>query len=79
VLLVNVLQPQRGTTNSFMAWIHENDLVVLVYAVLVHPVGIEHPEVPAPAPDTLLCYALQAALRLEVVYTLAHRLAVRRT
>jgi hypothetical protein len=56
--------------------IDENDLVVLVYTVLVNPVRVEHTQVSATTSNTLLSGAPQAALELEVVDTLADGLAV---
>lgn len=59
-----------------MVRVNQNDLVVLVHAVLVDPVGVKHPKITASAANTLLRYALQPALRLELVHTLVDRLAV---
>ena len=67
------------TTNRLVAGVDEDHLVVLVHTILVDPVRVENPEVTAPATDTLLSDALQTTLRLDVVHTLAHRLAVGRT
>ena len=59
-----------------MAWINEDNLVVLVDPVLVHPVGVQDEKVTAPLANTLLRYALQTTLRLKVVNTLADGFAV---
>ena len=59
-----------------MAWVNEDNLVVLVDTVLVHPVGVQDAKVTAPLANTLLRYALQTTLRLKVVNTLADGLAV---
>lgn len=58
-----------------MAWVDEDDLVVLVDTVLVDPVGVQDAEVAAPLADTLLGNTLETALGLEVVDTLADGLA----
>ena len=58
-----------------MAWVNEDNLVVLVDTVLVYPVGVQDAKVTAPLANTLLRDALQTTLRLEVVDTLADGLA----
>jgi len=55
--------------------VDEDDLVVLVGAVLVDPVGVEDAEVSAAATDTLLGGGLEGALVLELVDTLVGGLA----
>lgn len=55
--------------------VDEDDLVVLVGAVLVDPVRVEDAQVGAAAADTLLSSGLEGALVLEVVHTLVGRLA----
>ena len=55
--------------------VDEDDLVVLVGAVLVDPVGVEDAEVGAAATDTLLGGSLEGALVLELVDTLVGGLA----
>jgi len=65
--------------DSLVAGVNENDLVVFVDTVLVHPVRVEHTKVTAPPANTLLRHAPQTTLRLEVVNTLADGLAVGRT
>lgn len=62
-----------------MRRVNEDDLVVLVHAVLVDPVRVEHAEVAAAAGDTLLGRRAERALELELVDTLVRRLAVRGT
>jgi hypothetical protein len=59
-----------------VAGIDKDDLVVLVDTILVNPVRVEDPEVTTAASDALLRNILETTLRLEVVYALAHRLAV---
>ena len=59
-----------------MVRVDEDDLVVLVDTILVHPVGVKNPEVAAAPANTLLRNALQTALGLELVDTLADGLAV---
>jgi len=56
--------------------INENDLIVLVNAVLVDPVRVQDSQVSAPPADTLLRNGPQSTLGLEVVDTLAYGLAV---
>ena len=51
-------------TYSLVAWVDEDDLVVLVDTVLVDPVRVEHAQVAASPADTLLRNAPQTALRL---------------
>lgn len=70
---------ERRYTYRLVIRIDENNLVVLVDAVLVHPVRVQHTEVTASSPNSLLSYASETALELEVVDTLANRLAVGRT
>ena len=55
--------------------VDEDDLVVLVGAVLVDPVGVEDAEVGAAAADTLLSGGLEGTLVLELVDTLVGGLA----
>ena len=59
-----------------MVGIYENDLVVLVNAILVNPVRVQNTQVPASLANTLLRNTLQTPLGLEVVNTLADGLAV---
>lgn len=56
--------------------VDEDDLVVLVGRVLVDPVRVEHAQVGAATPDTLLGRGLERALVLELVHSLVGRLAV---
>lgn len=62
-----------------MVGVDQDDLVVLVHTVLVHPVRVEHAQVAATPADALFRDAAEAALELEVVHTLADGLAVGRT
>ena len=59
-----------------MVGVDEDDLVVLVHAILVDPVRVEDTEVAAATANTLLSNATKTALGLEVVDTLADGLAV---
>jgi hypothetical protein len=56
--------------------VDQDDLVVLVGAVLVDPVAVEDAQVGAAAADTLLGGGLEGALVLELVHTLVGGLAV---
>ena len=58
-------------THSLVVGVDKNDLVVLVDAVLVDPVGVENTQITASLADTLLRDAPQTTLGLEVVDTLA--------
>ena len=71
---------RQSTMNAhrLVVRVNKDDLVVLVHAILIHPVRIQHSKVPAPPADPLLRDAPESALRLDVVDALAHRLAVRR-
>lgn len=55
-----------------------DDLVVLVRAVLVDPVAVEHAQVGALAADTLLSGGAEGALVLELVHTHVGRLTCNR-
>ena len=59
-----------------MVGVDKNDLVVLVDAVLVDPVGVEDTEVTAPPANTLLGDTPQTTLGLELGDTLTNGLAV---
>jgi len=63
------------TADGLVLGVDEDDLVVLVGAVLVDPVGVEDAEVGAAAADTLLSSGLEGALVLELVDTLVGGLA----
>ena len=63
-------------TYRLVAGVNEDDLVVLVHAVLVNPVGVQDAKVAAALADALLSDALETTLGLQVVYTLADGLAV---
>ena len=63
------------TADGLVLGVDEDDLVVLVGAVLVDPVGVEDAEVGAAAADTLLSSGLVGALVLELVDTLVCGLA----
>jgi len=64
------------TANSFVRGINQDNLVVLVYTVLVNPVRIKDAEVTASASNTLFSSGTEGSLELEVVDTLADGLAV---
>ena len=59
-----------------MVGVNQDNLEVLVHAILINPVGVEDAEVTAAPADALLSDAPQATLELEVVDTLADGLAV---
>lgn len=59
-----------------MIGVYEDDLVVLVYTILVDPIRVQHTQVPAPPTNTLLRHTPQATLELEVVDTLVNGFAV---
>ena len=61
--------------DSLVLGVDEDDLVVLVCAVLVDPVAVQDAQVGAAAADTLLSRGLEGALVLERVDTLVRRLA----
>ena len=63
-------------THSLVVGVDKNDLVVLVDAVLVDPVGVEDTEVTAPPANTLLGDTPQTTLGLELGDTLTNGLAV---
>ena len=66
----------RITTNGLVVGVHENDFKVLVDTILVDPVRVEDSQVSTSATNTLLSSRPQSTLGLELVDTLAHRLAV---
>ena len=59
-----------------MVGVDEDNLVVLVHAVLVDPVRVQDAQVSAPSANALLRNAPQAALGLELGDTLTNGLAV---
>lgn len=61
--------------DSLVVGVHQDDLVVLVHTVLVHPVRVEHPQVTTPSTDTLLRRASQSTLVLQLVHTLVDGLS----
>ena len=74
--LDNCYSTIHSGTYSLVAWVDEDDLVVLVDTVLVDPVRVQDTKVAAPLADTLLRHALKTTLGLEVVDTLTDGLAV---
>jgi hypothetical protein len=63
-------------THGLVIRVYENNLVVLVDTILVDPVRVQDPQVPAPLANTLLCCAPETALELQVVDTLANGFAI---
>lgn len=63
-------------TYGFVRRVDEDDFIVLVRAILVHPVGIEHPKIAAPLPDTFFRSGLEGSAILELIHTLVGRLAI---
>ena len=63
-------------TYSLVVGVDQDDLVVFVNTILVHPVGVQNTQVAASFAHTFLRNTLQTALGLEVVNTLAHGLTV---
>lgn len=61
--------------NSFVLWVDEDDLEVLVGRVLVDPVRVQDAQVGAAATDTLLSDGAKTTLKLELVDTLVGWLA----
>jgi hypothetical protein len=57
-------------TNGLVLRIDEDDFVVLVGRVLVHPVRVENTQIRAATADTLLCGGAEGALVLELIDTL---------
>jgi len=66
----------RIAADRFMAGVDENNLVVFINTILVHPVRVQHPQVATTTPYALLRSASQATLVFEVIDTLTHGLAV---
>jgi hypothetical protein len=62
-----------------VARIHEDNLEILVNTVLIHPVRIQDSQVSTAPSNTFLGGTPETALRLQVVDTLADRLAVSST
>jgi hypothetical protein len=56
--------------------VNEDNLVIFVDTILIDPVGVQHPQISASLANTLLCRAPKTTLELQVVNTLADRLAV---
>jgi len=59
--------------------VHKDDLEILVYTILVYPVGVEHPEVSTFAANAFLCCAPKRSLELELVNTMVLGLTVNDT
>jgi len=58
------------TADGLVCRVDENDFVVLVYTVLVDPVGVQNTKTTASPCNSLFGNAPQASLELELVYTL---------
>jgi len=69
----------RVTADSLVVGVDKDDLVVFVHAILIHPVRVQDPQVPASPSYTLLRNTAQTTLELEVIDTLSDGLTVRRT
>ena len=59
-----------------MVGVNQDNLEVLVHAILINPVGVEDAEVTAAPANTFLRDGAKTSLELEVVNTLADGLAV---
>jgi len=66
-------------TDRFVMGIDQDDLVVLVDAVLVHPVRVQDTEIAAPSPDTLLRRRFEGSSVFELVHSLVCGLSVYNT
>jgi hypothetical protein len=72
----DITEQDEYSTDRFVARVNKNNLVVFVNTILVDPVRVENTKVAAATTDTFFGNTLQATLRLQVVHTLANRLAV---
>lgn len=63
-------------TNRFVVRIDEDDLVVLVYTVLVDPIRVQDSQVPASPSNTLFSNGTKSTLELEMVDTVTDGLAI---
>lgn len=72
VLVDGVYNPVNASivTNLGVARVDHNNFVVLHSSVLVHPVGIEHPEVGVDTSDLFFGDGLQVAFKFQMVDTL---------
>jgi hypothetical protein len=59
-----------------VTWINEDDFVVLVYTVLIYPIGVQYPQVTTTPANTFFRNAPQSSLGFEVVHTLTDGFAV---
>ena len=66
------------TADGLVLGIDEDDLVVLVGAVLVDPVAVQDTKIGAAATDTLFGGGFERALVFELIHTLVDRLAYRK-
>ena len=62
--------------DGFVVGVHEDNFVVLVYTILVDPVGVQDPQVSASPSNTLFSLAPQTPLGLDLVHTMTDGLAV---
>lgn len=60
----------RITADSFVLWVHEDDLEVFVCGVLVNPVRVQDAEVSGAAADALFSGRFEGALIFELVDSL---------
>jgi len=60
----------RIATDGLVLRINEDDFVVLVGRVLVHPVRVENSQIRTAAADTLLCGSAEGPLILQLIDTL---------
>jgi len=64
------------TTNSFVIWVDQDNLIILINTVLVDPVRVQNSQISTPPTDSFLGNTSETSLGFEMVYTLAHGLAV---
>lgn len=63
-------------TYGLVGGINKDDLEIFVDSILVDPVRVKNPQITASSPNTLFRDGPKATLGLDVVDTLANRLAV---
>ena len=78
VLVDRVTDPvhARVSADSLVLGVDQDDLVVLVSRVLVHPVGVQDAQVGAATANTLFSSCTQRSLVLELVDTLGSGLTI---
>jgi hypothetical protein len=67
---------QVFATYGLMIGINKYDFIILVNAILIHPVGVQHSQVTASSTHAFLSSTPETTLVLEVVNTLSHGFAV---